>query len=393
MAQTAVLELGPDNGSRSFSTYAGLLRWIVDERAKWVWLEGQSDPGNSINRVLGRFNQLEAQVQRRRDEGIPLTTAIDEIRGYFEPNGDEVYLAGSSAGRQIQLIGEVHGRESAATALSLVRNWMAPSNLSTLDQFKGALGLSLPSTLTGEKSNQALDAERKAFRASARKMVSEGETAEANRAAAVDAELVALRRETMDLRRRLTRRWGQRRRAQRARHEAAISEIKAVTVAYNEFMHLQAPADYWAKKASAHKTAEDAARGRLYVFFPIALVGISLAFAAVGAALLRPGPGPATPVYVVVSAGLATFAGLIFWVGRLLTRLYLSEHHLRKDAEEREVMTTTYLALTRDQAADEKDRHIILSALFRNSSDGIVKEDGGVDPTMAGMVARLGMGR
>ena len=56
-------------------------------------------------------------------------------------------------------------------------------------------------------------------------------------------------------------------------------------------------------------------------------------------------------------------------------------------------MATTYLALTRDQAADEKDRHIILSALFRNSSDGIVRDDGGSDGSLASALARLGMPR
>jgi len=80
------------------------------------------------------------------------------------------------------------------------------------------------------------------------------------------------------------------------------------------------------------------------------------------------------------------------WIGRLLTRLYLSEHHLRKDAEERRIMTTTYLALMRKEAAGDQDRQVILTALFRNSSDGIVKDDGGsADLGLSALVSRLGV--
>ena len=95
----------------------------------------------------------------------------------------------------------------------------------------------------------------------------------------------------------------------------------------------------------------------------------------------------------MVSAGLASVAGMVFWVGRLLTRLYLSEHHLRHDAEERAVMTTTYLALTHERAAEETDRQIVLAALFRSTPDGIVKDDGHGDLSIPGLLARLGGSR
>lgn len=54
-------------------------------------------------------------------------------------------------------------------------------------------------------------------------------------------------------------------------------------------------------------------------------------------------------------------------------------------------MTTTYLALTRKNAVDEKDRQVILGALFRNSADGIVKDDGAGDIGLAALLSRVGM--
>jgi Family of unknown function (DUF6161) len=78
-----------------------------------------------------------------------------------------------------------------------------------------------------------------------------------------------------------------------------------------------------------------------------------------------------------------------FWIGRLLTKLYLSEHHLRNDAEERATMTTTYLALTSEGAAADADRHIVLSAIFRATPDGIVKDDGPSDASVQGLLSKL----
>lgn len=170
------------------------------------------------------------------------------------------------------------------------------------------------------------------------------------------------------------------------------SEFESLRAAFLEAMHLQAPAAYWAKKAEKHKAAEDAAQKRLAVFFPAAIVGLAFAFiAAAYSVLTHPPLNNATALYVIISGGLATVAGVVFWIGRILTKLYLSEHHLRNDAEEREIMTTTYLALTKDRAADESDRQIILSALFRSTPDGIVKDDGPVDLNMAMLLSRIGV--
>ena len=57
-------------------------------------------------------------------------------------------------------------------------------------------------------------------------------------------------------------------------------------------------------------------------------------------------------------------------------------------------MTSTYLALINENAATDLDRTIILGALFRNTPDGIVKEDGPGDPSgLAGTLSKFGVGR
>ena len=81
---------------------------------------------------------------------------------------------------------------------------------------------------------------------------------------------------------------------------------------------------------------------------------------------------------------------------RTLTRRQRADVHQdssgRSAFDEREVMTSTYLALTKGSAAtDDTDRQMILTALFRKSSDGTVKDDSGFDP-LAAILVPVGMG-
>lgn len=63
------------------------------------------------------------------------------------------------------------------------------------------------------------------------------------------------------------------------------------------------------------------------------------------------------------------------WITRILTRLYLSEHHLAIDAEFRSTMAETFLALIEEGAIENKQMEQVLAALFRPASDGLVKDD------------------
>lgn len=392
MTETITVDLGPENGTHRFRSYDHLASWVTKERRQWQWLEGVKDPVNSSGRVLDRFTQLERQIATFRNEGRPFEVWKDNLASFFHPSSEGLILADSQMGQRVLAVHEAFGPEAGAVAHSALRDWLPFAQITNLTQLRAVMVAASPLLLGPEVMTDRLEKERNNARSSLRRMIAEAEDAEANRAAAWQEMLSQARRRTVRWTRRIFGAWDRQRRSAADAHETAINEINATRAAYDEFMHLQAPADYWRKKADRHKIAEAAARTALWCFFPAALVVLGVAFVITAIILLRPGPSHPTPVYFVVSAGLATFAGLVFWIGRLLTRLYLSEHHLRKDAEEREVMTTTYLALTRDQAAEERDRHIILSALFRNSADGIVKDDGGSDPGMVSALARLGMG-
>jgi len=79
-----------------------------------------------------------------------------------------------------------------------------------------------------------------------------------------------------------------------------------------------------------------------------------------------------------------TFFTLLLWVTRIKMKEYLSERHLYLDARERVAFAGTYIELlaSGDGASEEvrDQRAIVYSALFRPSSDGLVKDEGGLGP-------------
>lgn len=176
-----------------------------------------------------------------------------------------------------------------------------------------------------------------------------------------------------------------------SQRDEMVTQLNTLEQTYREKLALLAPVQYWNLKATNHKTAEKWTGRFVIAFFALAIPTLIAMFGGTAWYLLEKVDQTTPPgLYIIASAGLATTAGVMFWIGRLLTKLYLSQHHLRQDAEERAVMTTTYLALTAEKAAEDADRAIILNALFRPTSDGIIKEEGGLDPSVASLISRLG---
>lgn len=169
------------------------------------------------------------------------------------------------------------------------------------------------------------------------------------------------------------------------------TRLEATHSAYLEQMKLKAPVEYWRAKASEHKRAASELRNWLAGFFALMIGGYVIAFAVFHqqlAGFLLQFQG-STGALLVVSAAFALLASLPLWVGRLLVKFYLSEHHLATDAKEREVMTQTYLALTADGAVDDKDRTLILAALFRSTPDGVVKDNSQPEASPAALLSKL----
>lgn len=80
----------------------------------------------------------------------------------------------------------------------------------------------------------------------------------------------------------------------------------------------------------------------------------------------------------VVSAFTIT---MVIWVFRLAIKMWLSNIHLANDAEERVVLVQTYLALQKDNVMpSDDDKRVVVNSLFRQASDGVVRDDGMPNP-------------
>lgn len=372
-------------------SWEDLERFLTEEAQVWRPLAVDGDPGGGGSRAYNVINGLTQQAMALRSQGEPFETLAAQLPQYFYPHGDGIATI-TPLGATILSIADAAGPIAASTAYSFQRQWVRLQALTTIDQVRGVVLLAQPALIDAHELAKHLSNERARLRRAVRDVESEARASAQDRVAIWEKAGAAAQLRIVRFIRERALIWDRQRRRYRSRSEEAIDQLTSTRKAFEELMRLKAPAAYWSEKAGTHRVAEKAARGHLILFFVLAMLGLGAAFGVTGWAILRPGATSTTPVYIVISAGLATFTGVVFWIGRLLTRLYLSEHHLRKDAEEREVMTTTYLALTKESAAADADRQIILNALFRNSADGIVKDDGGFDPSLAAAIARIGMG-
>lgn len=154
-----------------------------------------------------------------------------------------------------------------------------------------------------------------------------------------------------------------------AKHDAEMASIRE---AFRVGQGMRAPVNYWRTKKSEHGKAVTRFGWAVGVGMVVAaVVLLTVAFWVVGGT-----DGDKAPA----AWKIATFSivGLFtVWGMRILVRMLLSNLHLRTDAEERAVMVETYLALIEGGQVTEKEgRELILTALFRPASDGIVKDEG-----------------
>jgi hypothetical protein len=383
------IDLGENGGFHSFKSFDQLRQWLQKERERWQWMQGQS-PWNPWDPAQAAFAQLLNETSSAESNYVPIAKLAPTSERWFAwAHGAALLHSTGLLGARVLEIREVDGPEAAATAYAYAKNRIGIGNVNSMQQLTGILKLALSGQDRAEAVAQRHKQERASDRSHWRRLLSEQESDAAQRENARRLQHLRTRKRLARALRRRAIAYEADRTLRKEEAAQAVSDIKAVEQAYKVAMGLQAPVEYWKGKAKQHKDAEGPARDRVVWFFPLAFVLLSALFGGAAALVLnRPSGSVPTPLLFVLSGGLATVAGLTFWAGRLLTKLYLSEHHLRHDAEERAVMTTTYLALIKDNAADAGDRSIVLNALFRSTPDGIVKEDAPPDLNVASLLAK-----
>lgn len=189
-------------------------------------------------------------------------------------------------------------------------------------------------------------------------------------------------------------------------------EIEAAISAYTAGQAIKEPVKLWSEKESEHTSKMHSAfksfwRGLVLVGIAVCvMVGFTIASPeALMMAFAPPGCDPSDPTELcrgfsfrglVVSGGALTLLTLLLWFVRLKMKEYLSERHLALDSRERRAFAQAYIGLVREGDVSEEakeQRAVVYASLFRPSTDGIVKEDGGFDPSISAAISKLLAGR
>lgn len=161
------------------------------------------------------------------------------------------------------------------------------------------------------------------------------------------------------------------------------SRIEAV---YRDHLTLDAPADYWKKRAD--ELYSEGHRYLFWLYWFITLSGISLfvlLWQIPDGIFLNVFKGGASAIKWSII--FVSFLTLVAFGLKTLSKLSYSTFHLMRDAEERYQLTHVYLALKKDAAVEAEDRQLILQALFSRADTGLLKDDS--SPTMPGLIGSV----
>lgn len=385
--------VGKENRPVTVRGWDGLFAWLQRERAHWDWLErgGETDlPNNLATNVLNRWDQIFSSLHQLKNQGYQVNQAVNDLQ-HIGPHG-QLLVSTSTNGAQVLDIRESAGDLAGAFAYAFLLGILQWQSVSRPEGLLGVLLTVIPDMREPSEVTARLKQERSHFRNAIRSGIARLEKEFREREAKFDALVkrgTGLALETLRVRKA---EWEEAQERWSDTASDAVSQINSVRDTFLQYMQLRAPVEYWNQKSKEHEAAAVKLRKNLQAYFVVFILLMALAFGISGNFIInqddRDVSGSITAIYFILSAGLAVLSTIGFWIGKLLTKLYLSERHLKTDADERAVMTKTYLALTKENSSTDSERQIILAALFRSISDGIVRDDGPPDIGLQTIVSK-----
>lgn len=159
----------------------------------------------------------------------------------------------------------------------------------------------------------------------------------------------------------------------------ANENIKSNEDLYREKLRLEAPAEYWKKRASLLKQESKSYMNWLIGISVISALFLFILLMSLGTGFFE--TAFSDPVKGIKwSLILITLVSFLAFAIKILAKMTFSSLHLSRDAEEREQLTHFYLALKKDTTIEPEERQLILQSLFSRADTGLLKEDS--SPTM-----------
>jgi Family of unknown function (DUF6161) len=361
--------------SKKFLTYESFFNWLDEEKLKWQWVY-QTQTGNNLIGINQVFESIRQQVVNTQINSQPISQISNFVSPCYQASGWLRHSEGVFA-KSLERIRQRHGDNAAAFVFAFSKQQVTLANVSEPSQLAACLLFALPELDRPDAIAKRLELERKNYRSGISIQLDKLDEASSVRDKNFKSHLASARRIAIRQLRRTRKIDKEFRISSDQNSDNAINSIFAVEETFRKKMELQAPVQYWKDKAIKHEQNADGAVERLLYYFPLAAIIFAISFWQASKLLLS-ADNIHQSIYVIVAAGLGSLAALIFWIGRLLTKLYLSQHHLMH-------------SLSHENAASEDDKKIILSALFRPTVDGLIKEEGPSDLSLAGFLSRFGI--
>lgn len=387
------IDLNENGGKLEFSDPNDILIWANKEKDYWdfIWEGGfPRKPGSPQHEIWGQINQIISAISKlisQRDDREALGKIKSSFGQYVRAEALHSTHRYSSA---IKIIQAKFGNSAASAAFAAAKDAQySPTSRQDYIGYMAFLQLTELTKLRGDEGErQKFDDTMDILSSKWNKTLSDLEEKFSDTLNISDRNLVDLK----DILRKRVRFWRIFRDRVRSRHQAdraemtmLKSDLQNTIKALLEDMRLKAPVEYWTKKKSEHIDGFKKIINTLIIYVAITF----FAFIGFTNPLLEKITQSSHEAKILIGALVLSFITILFWAGRILVRLMLSHIHLATDAGERATMVQTYLALTKENVTSEGDRSIVLSALFRQTTDGVVKDDGSTDVSLSALLAKF----
>ena len=153
---------------------------------------------------------------------------------------------------------------------------------------------------------------------------------------------------------------------------------------YGEKLRLSAPAQYWQETNASYSK-----KGKWWLGASIATAILTVATLLCVLIFLPDLFSAESHIFDIIknSAIVTVIASVLIYVMRLFVKLAMSSFHLSRDANERDKLVNFYLSLINEKAVTEKERAIIINALFSRSDTGLLTGESA--PVMSADVSSL----
>lgn len=364
-----------DTGIQEFKTIEELEKWISEERAFFGWLEaGASKDGNAAqswnatNQWLSRLTKFINQARQHANNEGQLENIRQQITNEISQLVQQNKIKTSQSPDAI-FSKNLAGQESDVVAAYAMNYLMdIDSNMSNIRALNGAyhaIQYRQGSDLTIGAHDEAL----KELQNSWNERLNQTHLDIRSSNEELDEEISRLRKDYQDIKESISDQNIAQSEKFKEMLEESKSELADIAKTYDEKLALQSSVSYWKDKRKGHATVMK------WMGFVTVLLSILTGGAFIYAAytLLQVTIGDIELWRLGVMLAISTFG---VWITRLSAKIFVSNLHLRTDADERVTMVQTYLALLREGSGPkEEERQLILQTLFRPATSGYIRDD------------------